>query len=398
MKWTNREHQTDDIGEHLKNIEQIYIWGMGRNGLACLEFLGWLKEFADFTVIPIDSDKTKHGTFVNGCVIREPQTLFDEYNHVTSVVCVSPTASDGIMRCLEENGIVNRFTWISKYNTRTNFIQNFIGIWLLHKHNKLIHHWAEFITSNKCNLNCRGCLNFTSHITRYWEASFDDFKKHVDVFFSKYDYAFAFHFSGGEPLLCNDLSLMISYLSERYKERIYREVFFITNGTMLPDENLLCVLRECKILVQIDDYSDNIPYAKRNINELIDLLQKNGVKYQRLYTDHWFDVDIESADYFALSEDAMITHRDNCNTMFQTFNNGKIYSCCYPEYAKNSQAVPERESEGLDIGKASKAELLEYGLGYTESGYVGMCRHCNGLGDDAKLIPCAEQLPRGQAQ
>jgi organic radical activating enzyme len=395
MKWTNRGHELDKLAEKYLQVKNLYIWGMGKQGFECLNFLKWLRGAEDFKIFLMDSDPVIQGFSIDGNVIQLPQILLDGYDNSNSVVVVTPISNGDIIKHLNDNNIENYFTWVHKHSSKINFIQNFVCVWILYKHGKLMHHWGEFITTNKCNLNCIGCLNFTSYIRQYWEVPLAEFKKHIDVFFSKYDYVYSFHFCGGEPLLCKDLGLMIKYLLDNYKDRIWNYVFIITNGTILPGEDLLQTLKEYSITMYIDDYTDSLPSARENFNALTELLHNRGVRFLRLYTDKWIDVDIENADYSRLSEEELIAHRDNCNTFLQTFNNGTIYSCCYTEYARNSQAIQKSESDGLDINRASKTELLEYGLGYTESGYVGMCKHCNGVGKEAKFMPCAVQKTRG---
>lgn len=43
-------------------------------------------------------------------------------------------------------------------------------------------------------------------------------------------------------------------------------------------------------------------------------------------------------------------------------------------------------------GENWKRELLEYTLGYSEKGYLDMCRYCHGADCYNYLIPAAEQL------
>jgi hypothetical protein len=43
-------------------------------------------------------------------------------------------------------------------------------------------------------------------------------------------------------------------------------------------------------------------------------------------------------------------------------------------------------------GKDNKKELLEFTLGYSEKGYLDMCRHCNGAKAKNYPIVAAEQV------
>ena len=50
----------------------------------------------------------------------------------------------------------------------------------------------------------------------------------------------------------------------------------------------------------------------------------------------------------------------------------------------------------LDLNMLSEREyknvLLEFSIGYSEKGYLDMCKHCNGADAEKYLIPVAEQL------
>jgi hypothetical protein len=389
MKWTNRGHEFDKVGADYCAVKTIYIWGAGKLCLEALKFLNWKPEFKEFEIKIVDSDTKKQGSMVNNHMVFSPK-IIKQADMQASVVLVTP-ADKTIEETLKLWNVKYCFNWVSRYNSDKNFISNFVAIWLMYKHNQLIHPWAEYIVTNICNLKCKGCLNFNNYIKDRWTVDLQKFKEHIDTFWQKWNECYSFHFCGGEPPLNKYFPELITYFMDNYASRVYSQIFFITNGTLLFKEELLDVLKKYNICVHIDDYRKFVPLAADMFPKLTEQLCENGIEHKVLYTERWFDVDIENADYSYLPEADLIAHRDNCNRLYQTFNNGRIYSCCYPEYAHNSQAVDEKEVDRLDIASSSKIELLEYSLGFTESGYTPMCKRCNGLGADSKLMPCAEQ-------
>ena len=56
------------------------------------------------------------------------------------------------------------------------------------------------------------------------------------------------------------------------------------------------------------------------------------------------------------------------------------------------------EQDYLDFSKLGeteyKKEVLEYSMGYSDKGYLDMCRYCNGAEAKDKSIPVAEQMER----
>ncbi|GHT03221.1 hypothetical protein AGMMS50276_33270 [Synergistales bacterium] len=54
------------------------------------------------------------------------------------------------------------------------------------------------------------------------------------------------------------------------------------------------------------------------------------------------------------------------------------------------------DADFIDIRMSTKKELLEYRYGYSEKGYVDMCRRCAGIGDGAKTCAPAVQIPKAK--
>jgi len=61
MKWNNKEHELDAIGEYLRGIETIYLWGAGGVGKRYFNRFPWLGIENDFEIIFVDSNPAKQG-------------------------------------------------------------------------------------------------------------------------------------------------------------------------------------------------------------------------------------------------------------------------------------------------------------------------------------------------
>lgn len=62
-----------------------------------------------------------------------------------------------------------------------------------------------------------------------------------------------FHVSGGEPLLYKHTVKLIEYLDEYYGNRI-TTLRLVTNGTIVPTEDVLERLSRCNVQITVDDY------------------------------------------------------------------------------------------------------------------------------------------------
>ncbi|GHT01674.1 hypothetical protein AGMMS50276_30180 [Synergistales bacterium] len=294
MKWTNRGHELDELGARYVQVRNLYIWGAVRkwealakllgwlgfsrwkhavpySGEACVKFLRWLGIADDFQIRFVDSASAKWGTDVCGYRVISPNDFFASVN-ASDVVVITPLGRyDEIVDSFPANirgGMGNVFNWSNINNKQTNeFIRHFLCVYLLYKYDKLLSHWANYNVTTRCNLNCKNCLNFSGYINVQQDKTFDDFKNHIDVVFSKFDYLYSLHFTGGESLLNKDLCKMLKYIGDEYGDRVY-DLFFITNGTLIPNQELLDVLRQVNCWVIIDDYSASVPKCVENVPKL----------------------------------------------------------------------------------------------------------------------------------
>jgi len=388
MKWGNRGHELDAVAEQYLAMKTLYIWGTGSRGTDCINFLEWLEIDTDFTIYFVDSKLEKQGTVYREYKVLPPEELFARYD-AESVVASSNEEISGIL----EQHEIPYFDLAVTNHGKHMFIQHFLCTYMLYKYDKLLSHWMDYNVTIKCNLNCEDCLNFNNEIKNPKDKSLSNFKRHIDTVFEKIDLCYSFHFCGGEPLLSKELPAMMLYLSNTYGDRIY-DKFIITNGTIIPSDELLETLMVRGgggYWVFIDEYRDTVPLAQKRIPEIERKLHDYGIYYKIIRPDVWFNLAYGTSKYYSFDESAMINHRDNCNTYLQNFDDGRIYSCCYEAYAYKAGLVDH--ADFLDIWGVSKAEILEYRFGYTQKGYVDMCRHCQGIGKETRLVKPAVQIP-----
>jgi hypothetical protein len=198
------------------------------------------------------------------------------------------------------------------------------------------------------------------------------------------------HFSGGEVLLNKEFPKYLEYLQDVYSDKIY-DKFVITNGTIILNSALIETLIQSKCWVLIDDYSDTVPLAKRNIPNLTQILCDNKIRFELNKAEFWYDLQIGNVDYENLSEEQRIKHRDGCNLLLQGCDSGRLYSCCWQRFANIAELSDMTDNDYIDIERSSKTEILEFRSGYTEKGYLDFCLCCRGAGNDCKhMLPAVQ--------
>ena len=241
----------------------------------------------------------------------------------------------------------------------------------------------SFLPSTKCNLNCAACLNFTPYMKQPMIRSWEQVKADVDIFFSCVDRIMLFHISGGEPFLYPDLARLIEYVDINYRNKIHF-LRTVTNGTIIPSEKILSILKDHQIDVTLDDYRDAVPAAKENYPTVKKLLEEYGIAYESNKVDEWIDLAPLTTDHSNWDEFRLQKQFEGCHVPWQELRDRKIYSCNYASYAAVASLTEEHSDEVFDLNKFDKSkirELMEFRMGYNEKGYVEFCKHCSGYVD-----------------
>jgi len=385
MKWKNKGHEFDFVKE-ISRFKKMFIFGAGINGKKMYDISKNSIEILGF----IDNDPLKQGSTYLGVKVYS----FEEFQSVKSDdIMVIITVFDrnevlNIIKQMENNGF--------KYEQNLFDIKNFLPVYMWYKEQKLITVRCTMSVTDYCNLNCKYCSSFTPYLKNPKHTNLAELKNNIDCFFKAFDYIIGFNLIGGEPLLYPELDKIINYICDNYENQL-GELKIITNGTIKPSDNLLGTMKkyESVIKVYISNYSHFLPHLKDSVSKFVDCMIKNKINYLIPVPDKWWvDYGRESVRRDNTSEEKLIDIFDNCNIWCRLLKNGKYYYCEHDGLALNAGFVDN--DSGFDLkcfDKKDKPLLLEYSLGYSDKGYVDLCKKCNGFPPINKnYIPAAEQV------
>lgn len=382
MKWENRGHEFDLVFRNMERKRAFYLFGAGDYGRQ------FLKAFQDQIEIVcfIDNDVNKQGTKIFDIPCVSLSEVSDD-DSIGIIVTMSQIARTHPLEQLNENGF--------KKDKDFFLIEEFISVWNVYKYDRVFFSSISFLPSTACNLNCKYCLNFNPFAKKYYVREWNELVRDVDLFFSCVDHIMLFHVSGGEPMLYMHLMNLIEYIDKNYGDRI-DTLRTVTNGTVVPDDDMCRRLAQCKVEVAIDDYRDAVPHYKDQFEKLIGKFDEYKVKYYINKVDNWIDLAPEKTDYSKLSEDELIRHRSECSQSWQELRNGKLYNCNYAAYATVAGIAGEQDVEEAydlyDFTPEKKKELVEFRLGYTTKGYTNFCKTCRGFKRENPVnVQAAEQ-------
>lgn len=369
MKWQNKGHEYDYAFEQMSQKKTYYLFGAGDYGH---QFYPVMRDKIKI-IGYIDNDERKIGKVINGvpCISLNDVVLSDD-NGI--IITMSQIARISAVEQMHELGL--------KKNINYFLMEEFISVFFAYKFKQVVFSSISFLPSTACNLNCRYCLNFNPFSNKFYVRELDQLKKDIDVFFQCVDRVMLFHVSGGETFLYPHIGEVLEYLHEKYIHRIDK-LRMVTNGTILPSEELLQSLSTADVEVTVDDYREALPDLADKFDQVVHRLNSYGVIYYINKIDTWVDLGPDVTDYSDHCEQWLIMHRSQCNQNWQELRDGKLYSCNYAAYAVVTGKLGEQDlEETYDLRNFQKnklKELIEFHLGYTEKGYTNFCKYCRGF-------------------
>lgn len=202
-----------------------------------------------------------------------------------------------------------------------NFIQRIINAYVTYRHNKTNPLRLEFILSDYCNLNCKGCTHFSPVAPRRFveigrlENNLRQISNVVDGKINE------FYLIGGEPLLYPDLKKAMS-LTRKYFPNGNISIF--TNGLLLPkmDSEFWEIAKAGNIQIAITRYPVKFDY-----DAVINLCIKNGVRCKvfgdRSLADSFFRFGLDETG----SQNPHISHFKCYNRGCISVTEDKIFPC-----------------------------------------------------------------------
>ena len=390
MKWTNKGHEIEKADISFSNgfHKKVYIFGAGKIGRTTgltLTALGLLGGY-------IDNDRERQGTvFLDRPVISLEEYLRFEDEPAIVVACAEKHALE-IEKQLKQKRLIRGKDYFFCEEFHNKILPIISALYL----DKVYIRLAQITLTERCSLKCKKCAHACYNV----DGSAEDMDLlavyySADNFFSKVDLVNEFVLIGGEPLLYKHLLQAIEYIGEKYRNQM--GVYCITtNGTIVPNEEVLRACQKYQVLFRISNYSKAIPRLKKAHQKLIEALEKYQIEYKLAIEDgNWIDYGFEYLNK-EMDEKKLIETFDKCLTPCREVRENKLYFCVMARSVSDNLHLEEGQGDYLDLdklhGENYKRELMEFNLGYSEKGYLDMCHRCHGMDAINYPIPVAEQL------
>lgn len=366
-----------------KDLKDIMMFGYGRQGKKMYETLK-----RDFHICAIvENDEQKRGRKVDDITICSFEEAREQVGNCKIIVTVSEHYYVDIKKQLEEAGLTENVDFVMYHQ--------FIAEWYFKFRQKIYVTKTDLSLTSYCNLNCRHCMQFLPFWKKRHETSLEECKDNLDCYFQCVDYVMEMDFIGGEPFLYRYLPEIITYVGERYRSRI-GYLGFITNGLMMPEEEILNLMKKYNVTISISDYSKNLHYEEK-MDALCKRLDDMGIVYYKNENIDWFDFGFPENLYHYEGEAAR-KHMKLCNNIQHVLDEKKLYYCGLEWSAQKGKLHEPDENNYIDLcemaGKAlaERKKILEMLLGNIPGGYIQFCKVCGGFGiDNNNRVATAQQ-------
>lgn len=377
----------------------IVLYGAGRRGSVAAHCL--TKCNIDFICF-CDSDEKKWGKmYCNHRVISFGE-LVNQYKD--SVILVTTNHYYAVEEQLKKNGIHNVYSCVSlfekidftgytmyspEYQAR-NIEQYFYTLIPVADKNISYISQVQLPVTMRCTLRCKECNSYVPYCKGIPEEfEYEDMIKSVERLLSSYKTIANVLLYGGEPLLHKDLYRLVNSFAQNKQ---IEKVTIVTNGTLLPDEQLLNSICKPNVYVRISNYGS----LSRKKDELIAMLKSRKVNLE--VTDFKFWNRNPTVDILDESTEELRKKVKNCCSIAKalTIIKGKLFFCGFSAFYDYFQAVPDYGDNYVDLLKfdGTDEELREKIDGMLKMSEDGLpkkaCRYCkfNNFEDN---LPVAEQ-------
>lgn len=300
-----------------------------------------------------------------------PLIHIDDFDFNSQVIITTDVFKQKYKDYLEQNNV--KWTWY----------KNIVSIWPFKHKNKVHIYQTDVLVTERCTLACSYCNMFMPHYESPIHREFDIIKSDIDSYFGIVDYVSVFHLVGGEPFLYPNIEEIIEYILKNYIHKIDK-LIITTNGTILPKQSTLDLLKENEVILSVSDYTDKLPYIQKKVLRVLDIYKSQNINHYVRNEIEWYDFgDLRIKKN--LTTDELIKHFDNCTAPFRGLNDGKFYYCHLNTSAVRTNLFPLNDNDYVSINDVSKEDLIKFDLGYTNLGYITFCDNCNGCNTGIKI-------------
>lgn len=384
----------------------LVIYGAGFQGLLAVHLLS--KQGIKVLCF-CDRNVKKQGTTYYGLPVYSPEEMKQRYPEAVPIVTpynLRP-AYEYVKKKLGYHNAVTPFSLFLEFDSagfenlpelpdwfHADSLHYNIKMFLRQCNNLLTDHPlinAELSVSEICNLKCKNCTSLMPCYKPPKAFSYEDVLHDImTVLQGRMTYHLVIE--GGEPFLWKPLPKLLRTLCGLPN---LLNIVPITNGTVMPDNELLCALKHPKISVRISDYG-----ALSKKEQLIPMLQNNGIQYI-MQLQKWYELctfSRQPRSGKALYETVADCCKLGGNGGMYVID-GALFHCPIQAHLHRLGIFKADDTDYVDLRSTDlclQDRIAAFANVQKMPKIMRLCRHCNSRGHNGIEVPPAEQLAPGE--
>ncbi len=226
------------------------------------------------------------------------------------------------------------------------------------------------ILTTRCSLNCRHCNNLMPLYREPYHLDADTVIADIHKLLENVDTIIKFGLLGGEPLIYPELGRVLQVVLESPKV-MFADI--TTNATVLPDANLLKLMRHPKMFVEISNYG----VKTQKVSDFAAMMEENGIRYTVDKATSWT---VSGGTEFRGKSEEQLKQEYNacyssryCRTMLQ----GKLYLCARGAHLADLGYM-DGAHDSFDVRNTPSGKEFREGMKrFFLSDYAEACNYCD---------------------
>ena len=251
--------------------------------------------------------------------------------------------------------------------------------------------YLEVPITTRCNLRCKDCSNLIQYYENPYHIDAKQLFRDIYRVSQSVRQIKQLRILGGEALLHPKLFCILKKLGQI--ENI-REIQLVTNGTVLPDERLIRLLKAGKYSVDLSNYQEKSIHRK----EWIRLMKENNIRYitQKGRIEWTAQADFS---YRNRNEEQLEKALSSCKMDCINMLNGRLNLCPRSSHGMDLGIVPDDNKNYVDFRNVSSKKAARKQLyNLLNIKYIMACNYCDiFLGNKLKKVRAAEQISKTEA-
>lgn len=240
---------------------------------------------------------------------------------------------------------------------------------------------ATVCMTTRCTLKCKNCINMIPYYDVWQDVPYETVIKDIQSLLNVVSEWIFCELIGGEPFLYPDLDKILEFVINQNK---IRNVFIITNATIIPKEKIMKMLQNDKIVVRVSNYGN-----EKKLNAFLSKMSQENVKVDVFYGLKWIvpgdGIKRGKSTQELKNQYAMCDAGILCKTLYR----GRLYSCDR-SMALHDLKLLDSNFDFMEMSDITTQKMINF---YNRMWCIA-CDYCDMYSENMQYCVAGEQIQK----